>query len=542
VSGLLEVFGGVGLFLVGMSLMTEGLKAIAGNAIRNALARFTKGPVTGAFTGAVTTGMVQSSSATTVMAVGFVGAGLMTFEQSLGIIFGANIGSTMTGWLVAIVGVKLSLGKIALPVVFIGALMRLLGRGSVTAIGSSIAGFGLLFLGITMLQTGMAGVGELITPSSFPPDTLWGRFRLLLIGIGITIVMQSSAAGVATTLTAIHAGHISLAQAASLVVGMDVGTTATALLATVGGNVNARRTGLAHVVFNLLTGFFAFLAIPYFLHVWSKFIPLALRNDPEIGLVSFHSLFNIVGVICILPLTSSFAKFIRWIVPFGSRSLERRLEPILLSDPRVALESVWATLEQIIQIIFSELKTLLRSRESSGIFIEALREAEQATLKTTEYLDRIRRRENDSVSEQRQVSAYHVLDHLSRLLVRASKEDRLRTVVRDRELFQMSEKLSVALEQVIEHGFTFDTAQSIESVWLELEHLAEPFRQEMIERTIRDGTTLEATFDRLDGIRWLRRIAYHAWRITFHMANATVAVKIKRSSQIMRQESDPIDE
>ncbi len=476
------------------------------------------------------------------MAVGFVGAGLMTFEQSLGIIFGANIGSTMTGWIVAVVGVKLNLGQIALPVIFIGALMRLLGRGGTAALGSSLAGFGLLFLGITLLQTGMTGVGELVTPSSFPSDTFWGRFQLMFIGIGITIVMQSSAAGVATTLTAIHAGHISLAQGASLVVGMDVGTTATALLATVGGNVNAKRTGLAHVVFNLFTGFFAFIAIPYFLHIWSTMVPHALRNDPEIGLVTFHSLFNLVGVICILPLTTSFARLIQWFVPFGSRSLERRLEPILLSDPRVALESVWATLEQIIQIIFSELSKLLRSRESSGVFIEALREAEQATLKTTEYLDRIRRHENDSESEQRQLSLYHVMDHLSRLLVRAGKEDRIRTVVRDDELCQMSEKLSSALEQVRAHGFTLETSKAIESVWLELEQLAEPFRQAMIERTVRDGVALEATFNRLDGIRWLRRISYHAWRIAFHMAKATLPIENKQPSQIMRRESDPIDE
>ncbi len=541
-SGLLEVCGGVGLFLVGMSLMTDGLKAIAGDTIRAYLARFTKGPVSGAATGAVATGLIQSSGAVTVMAVGFVGAGLMTFQQSLGIIFGANIGSTMTGWLVAVVGVKLNLGRIALPVILLGALMRMLDRGRIKAIGTSLAGFGLLFFGISLLQSGMAGFSEIVTPENFPPNTLWGRTQLFLTGVVVTLITQSSGAGVATAVTALHAGHMSLAQAASLVVGMDVGTTATAMLATVGGNVNARRTGLAHVVFNIFTGIFAFNIVPYYAQVWNNFVPEAMRNDPEFGLVTFHSLFNVFGVLCVLPFTKAFSKLIVWLAPAGKRTLERRLEPTLLSNPRVALESVQATLDEISKIVFSELATLLSSRKSPRVFMDALQEAEQATLKTSEYLDRIRTRESDQVAGQHQIASYHVLDHLSRLLVRAGKEERLKTVIRDPELFRLGEKLSSVLGSVNQDGFTFDTAKTIESVWVELEQLAEPFRQAMIERTIRDGTSLDATLDRLDGTRWLRRIAYHAWRIAFHMAKTAETSKTKKPAQLLRQESDPIDE
>jgi phosphate:Na+ symporter len=542
VSGLLEVAGGVGLFLVGMSLMTDGLKALAGDAIRAALARFTRGPISGALTGAVATGLVQSSSVTTVMAVGFVGAGLITFPQSLGIIFGANIGSTMTGWMVAVVGVKLNLGRIALPLILVGALFRMFGRGRVAALGTSVAGFGMLFFGISLLQSGMAGFGDIVTPNNFPPDTLWGRTQLFLLGIAITLITQSSGAGVATAVTALHAGHVTLTQAASLVVGMDVGTTATAMFATVGGNVHARRTGLAHVVFNLFTGMIAFMAVPYFVQAWETLVPDAMRNDPEIGLVSFHSSFNILGVICVLPFTKMFGNLITWLAPAGTRTLDCRLEPTLLADPRVALESVQATLNQIVRIVFSELVTLLQSRESPQVFKDALQEAEQATLKTTEYLDRIRAHETDKVASQQQIAAYHILDHLSRLLVRVGNEERIKTVVRDAELFQLGEKLTSAINSVNQSGFTFDNAKAIENVWVELEQLAEPFRHEIIERTIHDGSSLELTFHRLDAIRWLRRIAYHAWRIAFHMAKAKVVGDTKKPTQLMRQESDPIDE
>jgi phosphate:Na+ symporter len=503
-----------------MSLMTDGLKAIAGNAIRGSLARFTKGPVSGAITGAVTTGIVQSSSATTVMAVGFVGAGLMTFEQSLGIILGANVGSTVTGWLVAVIGVKLDLARIALPLILIGAIMRLLWRGRVTSIGASLAGFGLLFFGISLLQTGMAGFAETVTPSSFPPNTLWGRLQLVVLGIAITLIMQSSGAGVAMAVTAIHAGSISLDQAASLVIGMDVGTTATAMLATIGGNVNARRTGIAHVVFNLFTGFIAFILVPFYVRAWDMFVPVVLRDDPQVGLVFFHSIFNIAGVICVLPFTQSFASFVVWLVPAGKHVLERRLEPMLLSDPKVALASVRATLDQIISIVFLELASLLNSQRTPREFLAVLQESEQATKKTSEYLNRIQTREAGQPASQLQISSFHVIDHLSRLIVRAGKEDRLEIVARDPELIRWSEKLSSAIGLVQKTGLTVETAKAIESVWLELEQRSEPYRREVIEQTIHHGQSLESTLDRLDGVRWLRRIAYHAWRITFHIAMA----------------------
>lgn len=517
-NGLLEICGGIGVFLIGMNLMTDGLKAIAGDAIRGSLARFTKGPVSGAITGAVTTGIVQSSSATTVMAVGFVGAGLMTFEQSLGIILGANVGSTVTGWLVAVIGVKLDLARIALPLILIGAIMRLLWRGRVTSTGASLAGFGLLFFGISLLQTGMAGFAEIVTPDSFPPNTLWGRLQLLILGIAITLIMQSSGAGVAMAVTAIHAGSISLDQAASLVIGMDVGTTATAMLATIGGNVNGRRTGFAHVVFNLFSGFIAFILVPFYVRAWDTFVPDGLRNDPEVGLVFFHSFFNIAGVTCVLPFTKSFANFIVWLVPAGSRVLERRLEPMLLSDPNVALASVRATLDQIITIVFLELASLLGSQKTQGEFLAVLQESEQATMKTSEYLNRIHTNDAGQSASELQISSFHVIDHLFRLILRAGKEDRLAIVGRDPDLIRWCKKLSDAIGLVQQTGLTVETARAIESVWMELEQRSEPYRREMIEQTIRQGQSLDSTLDRLDGVRWLRRIAYHAWRINFHMA------------------------
>lgn len=229
--------------------------------MRVILGSFTSTPVTGALTGAATTAVVQSSSATTVAAVGFVASGLLTFPQALGIIFGANLGTTLTGWLVAILGFKLDLGQIALPFVFLGAAMKLAFSGRVALVGQAIAGFYLIFIGIEHMKDGLDAFSGIVTPTDFPPDTILGRLQLILIGILITLVTQSSSAGVATALAALGAGAINFPQAAALVIGMDVGTTFTAVLATLGGGTMARRTGYAHVIYNVLTGFMAFLLL-----------------------------------------------------------------------------------------------------------------------------------------------------------------------------------------------------------------------------------------------------------------------------------------
>ena len=330
---VLSALGGVGVFLVGMLLLTGGLKGLAGEQMRAILARFTSTPLSGAVTGALTTAVVQSSSATTVTAVGFVASGVMTFAQALGIIFGANIGTTLTGWMVAALGFKLDLGEAVLPVVFLGAVLHLTGRPKLVSTGQALAGFGLLFIGIDFLKDGLDAFEGIVTPSDFPPDTLAGRLQLVGIGLVITLVTQSSSAGVATALAALGAGAINFQQAAALVIGMDVGTTFTALLATVGGGTMARRTGLAHVIYNLMTGLMAFALLGPFA---AFAVPRIGAGDGQIALVAFHSFFNGLGVLLILPLAHPFALLIEWLVPERGSALTAGLDTAVLQAPRLA--------------------------------------------------------------------------------------------------------------------------------------------------------------------------------------------------------------
>ena len=163
-STAISVLGGVGLFLLGMTVMTEGLRALAGSALRTVLSKAAATPLRGSFWGALVTLLVQSSSATTMTTIGLVSAGLLTFPQGLGLVFGANVGTTGTGWLVALIGVRVSLTAAALPMIFVGALIKLLASGRVSGSGAALAGFGLILFGLTTLQQGMGGLAERLHP------------------------------------------------------------------------------------------------------------------------------------------------------------------------------------------------------------------------------------------------------------------------------------------------------------------------------------------------------------------------------------------
>src|SRR5246127_3105423 len=211
-STTISILGGVGLFLLGMTVMTDGLKALAGSALRTVLSKAAATPLRGAFWGAIATLIVQSSSATTMTTIGLVSAGLLTFPQGLGLVFGANIGTTGTGWLVALIGVRGSLTAAAVPMIFVGALVKLLGSGRIAGAGAALAGFALVLYGLTTLQQGMGGLAERLHPADLPavlgaPGVGWwsgmfGVLALLIVGLVMTAVMQSSTASIALTLSA----------------------------------------------------------------------------------------------------------------------------------------------------------------------------------------------------------------------------------------------------------------------------------------------------------------------------------------------------
>lgn len=181
--GFLGFVGGIGLFLFGMETMTAALRALAAERLRRWLLRMTSTPLRGVLTGAGITALIQSSTAVTVMTIGFVGAGLIGFAQSLGVIYGANIGTTVTGWMVVLVGVKLKLGVLAFPILFCASLMGILGDGRISRLGRMLAGLSLMFIGLDLMQASTTGMAGLVTPERLPGDSWTGR--LALVGVGL---------------------------------------------------------------------------------------------------------------------------------------------------------------------------------------------------------------------------------------------------------------------------------------------------------------------------------------------------------------------
>ncbi|WP_297843327.1 Na/Pi symporter [uncultured Roseibium sp.] len=508
----MSALGGVGLFLIGMLLLTDGLKALAAQRMRDVLSRFTSTPLSGAVTGALTTAVIQSSSATTVAAVGFVASGLLTFPQALGVIFGANVGTTLTGWLVAVLGFKLDLGQIALPFVFFGAIARLAFRGRIALAGQALAGFCLIFIGIEHMKDGLDAFSGVVTPTDFPPDTLFGRLQLVLIGMLITVVTQSSSAGVATALAALGAGAINFPQAAALVIGMDVGTTFTAALATIGGGTMARRTGYAHVIYNVMTGVMAFFLLGPFQLVAGA---LTGNGDSQIALVAFHSFFNALGVILVLPLARPFARLIEHLVPEKGSDLTSRLDPLVLRDPHAAASLAGQTVAHLETLIIERLRNRLGAKSSA--YEELDREdLAKAIAETRTYLDKIIVPPNDMAFQEELKGLFHILDHLSRLLYRCDQQQRIDELSLDHRLKRLAGLLLGATDISTSQKDAKTQEKTLDRLRLLMRRQRRLNRDRLIAMAAADAVPAETVWLKLDALRWLHRVSYHLWRIRLH--------------------------
>lgn len=318
VENIAGLLGGLGLFLVGMWLMTEGLKVAAGPSLKILLERWTNTRVKGLISGFALTALVQSSSAVTVAAIGFVNAGVLTLWQAVWVIFGSNVGTTMTGWIVAIVGFNVNIEFLALPLIGAGMIVRLTSPATARgALGEAVTGFGLFFLGISVLKATFEGIA-----TAFPVEALTGGFfqdfLFVLAGFGITALAQSSSASIVVALSAVSGGLIGIETGAAMVIGANLGTTVTGLLAVLDATSNAKRVAASHLLFNLTTGAIALLILPGF--VWLVEVLVAadiVDPDPSVILALFHTFFNVLGV----------ALF--WVI--GSR-LVRRLEGMFTSE------------------------------------------------------------------------------------------------------------------------------------------------------------------------------------------------------------------
>lgn len=375
---LASLLGGIGLFLLGMRMMTDGLKLSAGNALRSILQSWTRTNARGLLAGILITAIVQSSSAVTVATVGFVNAELLALAQAVWVVFGANVGMTMTGWLVALVGVKADVGALALPLIGVGMLVRLATASDLrhAGLGEAVAGFGAFFLGVGILQEAFAETASHLGgwPRQLPAWS--GTAAFVGIGVLLTLLTQSSSATIAIALTAAAGGTLPLELAAPTVIGASIGTTSTSLFASIGATAAAKRVAWAHVGFNVVTGAVAVALLPPLLAASSRLTALAAGTDDAVVVLAiFHTLYKLVGVVLIWPFASRFIDFLsrRFVSTEEVLGRPQHLDSTLLAVPSLALRGVVLELARMRAMAFDLARRRIQGTASEP---EARREQE----------------------------------------------------------------------------------------------------------------------------------------------------------------------
>ena len=347
------LIGGLGIFLLGMKYMSEGMQAVAGAGLRRMISMATNNRVLAAIVGLAVTCLVQSSSITTVMVVGFVNGGLMTLMQAIGVIMGSNIGTTITGWILV-----LKIGKYGLPILGLAAFVYLFSKGDrVRYIAMAIMGIGMVFFGLELMKNACSYIKDLPAFEAwfgrFSADTVVGMIQCMLAGCVLTVMVQSSSATLGITIALALTGVINYPTAAALVLGENIGTTITALLASIGANTNARRAAYFHALFNVIG--VCWISVFFFQYV--KFVPWVInvdptqsvidaegvKNFPEItaAIAATHSIFNVANTLLFLPIAHVAARVLSRIVPEREGKQKRRLTNLdvrMLETPVVGIE------------------------------------------------------------------------------------------------------------------------------------------------------------------------------------------------------------
>ncbi len=333
---VLSLLGSLGLFLYGMKIMSEGLEKFAGDRLRSILAAMTKNRVMGVFTGILITALIQSSSATTVMVVSFVNAGLMTLKQAIGVIMGANVGTTVTAWIISAVGFKVNISAFAIPLLAFGLPLIFNNKSSRKSLGEFIFGFSFLFMGLSFLQTAATDlhIGDLVAGmlAHIPYNNIFTIIIFIIVGAIVTMIVQASAATMAITLMLfdMHIEGFGFEQAAALAMGQNIGTTITAFMASLTANTQARRAALAHMFFNVFGVLLVLLMFYPACDAVSWFVTdvMGVKNNDLYKLSAFHTAFNVFNTLVLIGFVNQIEAFVCKVLPMKEQDGEYRLKYI----------------------------------------------------------------------------------------------------------------------------------------------------------------------------------------------------------------------
>lgn len=341
--------GSLGLFLLGMLLLTEGLKAAGGQTLSRLLGRWTSSRPRGLFAGIALTATVQSSSAVTVATIGFVNAGLLSFERALWVVFGSNVGTTLTTWIVSFFGFSFKIDTYTFGLIGIGAALRMFAPSELWKnLGIAMAGFGLLFMGIGALQDVFSGITNGLDVDALLGESGFPTLSALFIGFVLTLLTQSSTASIAIILTAVAGGIAGIEVAAAAVIGASVGTTSTALIASLGATPNAKRVACSHVAFNVAAGVVALGLLPFYPALLPREID---AHTLPIFVAIFHTSFKLLGVLIMWVLEPRLTTFLsaRFKEAPGAPVASSQLDLNLATMPELALRALKEELRDLLQ-------------------------------------------------------------------------------------------------------------------------------------------------------------------------------------------------
>ncbi|MBO8454216.1 MAG: Na/Pi cotransporter family protein [Bacteroidetes bacterium] len=472
---ILTLIGALGMFLYGMNTMSSGLQKAAGEKLRNFLAAMTSNPVKGVLTGLGITAIIQSSSATTVMVVGFVNAGLLTLTQAVGVIMGANIGTTVTAWLISLLGFKMDISVLSIPLMAVGFICSMSKKSRTKNIGEFIIGFALLFLGLSFMKE---SVPDLEThPEVLSFISRWTGFGFgsvlifLAFGTLLTLVLQSSSATVALTLIMLNMGWIPFEMAAAMVLGENIGTTITANIAAAVGNAQAKRAAIAHTLFNITGVIWALALFKPFLAFIGKIITLLGYPDPTTtsfvgelggeqteastaalyGVSMLHTMFNLINTCILIWFIPWIVKAVMWIIKSPSKPEEENFKLKYINAGHVATAEM--AIEQAMKEIvhFAEI-----SRKGLGYVKSAINE--QDPEKFEEYRQKLVKYEEISDRIEYEIASF--MNSLSKEDISGDSKAQIRSmykIISELEsLGDSGEAISRILSRKNAHGKVFD--------------------------------------------------------------------------------------
>lgn len=550
------LIGGLGLFLFGMKIMSEGLQKIAGDRMRKILAALTNNRLVGTLVGLSVTAIIQSSSATTVMVVGFVNAGLMSLMQAIGVILGANIGTTITAQLIAF-----KITKFALPAIGVGAGMRLFAKNRRWSyVGEVVLGFGLLFFGMATMK------------EAFDPIKASEEFRQLFLYVGdshllgvflgalLTILVQSSTATIGITLALASSGLLTFEASVALILGENIGTTITANLAAIGTNLTARRTAIAHFLFNTIGVGYMLLLFPFFMDFISGITPgeadfvvqtqeqvshfgVAMGDKPFIArhIANTHTMFNIVNTIVFLPLVGVLAKLSTLLIPGREEEVEfhlKYLDSRVLSTPPIALGQARSETRRMAHVAAEMVNETLRFLQDNDLKkIPALKKKEDLIdllqREITDFLVALSQKSIAQETSKELASMMHMVNDIERIgdhcenlwdLCQRKLDQKIAfsdmAMQEIRDISDLTEQFLAVIINALEAGDNtiFNKAEELENA---IDNLEEALRNNHIRRLNTGECSVNSGLIYIDMLHNFEKIGDH----TFNLAKAVVGKK-----------------